>query len=180
MTRIWKPIAGYEGLYEVSDDGLIRTFDRWVPFKNSKTFKRGRIRKPTPTHNGYLHLSLTKDGKPHTVRVHRVVLETFVGPCPNGMVARHLDGDRKNNRLSNLEWSTQKENLADRVAHGTAPIGENNPACILTEIDVKFIKHWLDSGRWTMPEIASKFGVSPSAIANIKYGYAWAWLTGVA
>jgi hypothetical protein len=175
----WKPIVGYEGIYEVSDDGRVRGLDRRVKFKNSTTFKRGTELRGSITHNGYHQVLLAKDGKNTTRRVHHLVLEAFIGNRPDGYVGRHLNGVRDDNRAENLAWSTQKENIADKNIHGTAQIGENNPACILTEIDVKFIKHWLDSGRWTMPEIASKFGVSPGAVANIKYGYAWAWLTGV-
>jgi phage portal protein BeeE len=172
----WKPIAGHEGCYEVSDDGRVRSLDRVVKFKNSTAFKHGREIVGSFTHNGYRQVILARDGKNITRRVHHLVLETFVGSGPDGYVARHANGVRDDNRAENLNWATQQENLADRADHGTAPIGENNPACILTEMEARFIKYWLSCKKWTMPEIASHFGVSPSTVANIKYGHAWAWL----
>ena len=174
--RLWKPINGYEGIYKISDDGIVRSIDRYVKFKDSKTFKHGTDLVGSMTHNGYRQVLLAKDGKSTTRRVHHLVLEAFIGSRPMGYIARHLNGIRDDNRAENLGWSTQKDNLADRVEHGTAPIGENNPACILTELEARFIKYWLSCKKWTMPEIASHFGVSPSAVANIKYGHAWAWL----
>lgn len=109
----WKPVPGYKGRYEVSDDGQIRSGRR----KGAP----GGLLKASPDCLGYPSVSLCKPGGQQTARVHTLVLSAFVGPKPAGMEARHLDGDRTNNRLSNLVWGTHSENLEDQVAHGTHP-----------------------------------------------------------
>lgn len=77
------------------------------------TYKRQRLDK-----DGYCRVSLSKKGKKSSYRTHRLVLETFVGPCPKGHETRHKDGDPANNRLDNLCWGTPKENAKDRGDHG--------------------------------------------------------------
>ena len=89
----WRPISGYEGFYEVSDNGEVR---------NSRT---GRILKQKVERNGYVRVHLSKDGTARSLLLHRVVANTFI-PNPNGLLTvNHLDEDKTNNRLSNLEWA---------------------------------------------------------------------------
>lgn len=113
----WRPIPGYEGIYEASDLGNIRGVDRidargWP--------RRGQPLAAVPhVHDEYLHVCLTKKGRHRTVKVHHLVLKTFVGPRPEGMQGCHNDGNRVNNRLSNLRWDTQSANQLDAVRHGT-------------------------------------------------------------
>lgn len=115
----WKPVVGYEGYYEVSDHGNVRSVDRTVQRSDGVVQRfKGHLRKPQVDEFGYLRISLRKDGKSHHFRVHRLVLEAFVGPCPEGTEACHGDGDRSNNRLENLRWDTKSENQYDRVRHG--------------------------------------------------------------
>ncbi len=110
----WKPIAGYEGLYEVSDMGNVRSI------------RRNLIKSPAANDRGYFHVGLHSGAKQQRLYVHRLVLEAFVGPCPAGMEGCHNDGDRANNRLDNLRWDTSKNNHADRLEHGTDTRGEKN------------------------------------------------------
>lgn len=109
MNETWRPLVGYEGLYEVSNYGR---------FRNSKRMK---LKKTTPDKFGYHQVRLSKDGIPATKLAHRLVLETFVGPCPDGMETRHLDGDPANNKVNNLAWGTIEENRRDTVKHGNHP-----------------------------------------------------------
>lgn len=112
----WRPVVDYEGLYEVSDQGRVRSLDRrdaagrWV---------HGRAVQPVVHHRGHLRVSLWSGGRRTQVFVHRLVLEAFRGPAPDGMEACHNDGKPTNNRLENLRWDTQSENQLDRVRHGT-------------------------------------------------------------
>lgn len=99
----YRPIPGYEGLYWASDVGRIKS--------------RKRILRPAT--GRYLTVGLWRDGVQKTERVHQLVLRAFRGPRPDGMVVRHLDGDPHNNRLSNLVYGTQSENIHDALAHGT-------------------------------------------------------------
>ena len=108
----WLPVADYEGLYEVSDLGQVRSLPRRTT--------SGRVLKPQPVSKfGHLEASLSRNGKVSRQLVHRLVLAAFVGPCPEGEEVRHLDGNPGNNRLSNLAYGTRGENNLDAVRHGT-------------------------------------------------------------
>lgn len=117
---IWKPITGFEGLYEVSDRGKVRSLDRVVRRKDGRTCTYpGKLLKPYDNQKPpYFSVNLWKDGKLHRAYIHRLVLETFVGPCPPGMETCHGPGGSYDNRLENLRWDTPHENSLDTVRHG--------------------------------------------------------------
>ena len=120
MAEQWKPVVGYEGLYEVSDHGRVRSIERTVEFKDGRkprTFPSVELRS-NPQPSGHLYVNLSKSGKALTLRVHRLVLMAH-GRMPEGdEVCRHLDGNPANNHVSNLAWGTVSENRYDTVAHG--------------------------------------------------------------
>lgn len=132
----WRPIVGYEGLYEVSDMGRVRSVDRTV-WRDGPQYStphqltyRGQLISLQRQMLGYVGVVLWKGGQPRSLRVHRLVLEAFVGAQPGGMETLHGNGVRHDNRLVNLRWGTWEENYADRVRHGTAPgTGPNSNAC---------------------------------------------------
>lgn len=96
----WLPVRGYEGRYEVSDQGRVRSLVKGEPrLLAMRTSNRGRVQVP-----------LTKDGKKRMLLAYRLMLEAFVGPCPPGHEASHLDGDKTNNALANLAWETPERN----------------------------------------------------------------------
>lgn len=116
MAERWRPIAGYEDSYEVSDLGSVRSLDRVD--SNGHQWS-GRTLKLSPVSaRGYRKISLYRDGRPSQKLVHRLVLEAFVGPCPEGMEGCHNDGDTTNNVLANLRWDTHSANNFDIVEHG--------------------------------------------------------------
>lgn len=106
----WRPVVGFEGMYEVSNDGQVRTL-----FRGLNKAKHTMIDR-----KGYVSVRLCgpKRAFMKRKRVHSLVLEAFVGPKPEGMQCRHLNGNKQDNRLENLAWGTAKENAADSVAHG--------------------------------------------------------------
>lgn len=113
MCEQWRPVSGYEGAYEVSDQGRVRGVDRL----DARGWRiRGRVLRASGSR--YPVVSLCRDGMPRTVEVHRLVLEAFVGPCPSGMEALHADDVKSNNALSNLRWGTHSENMRDVVRNG--------------------------------------------------------------
>jgi len=117
----WRAIPGYEGLYEVSDCGRVRSLDRTVPKTGGHGVSvrvKGRELKAYKTRD-YDRMSLSKNNQLKRIFVHRVVLLAFVGPCPDGMQVRHLDGNPNNNALVNLAYGTPSENVYDTVRHGT-------------------------------------------------------------
>ena len=109
----WKPITGYEGKYEVSNLGRIRSLDWIMPsMLGYKKLHKGRILKPGINHHGYLHVVLTDDfGYHRTIIIHRLVAFAFVPGYKEGLVVNHKDENRRNNRADNLEWCTQLYNL---------------------------------------------------------------------
>lgn len=111
MTEEWRPVVGFEGLYEVSDQGRVRSAPR------PKT--RGGLLRPGGHRSGHLHVVLSRAGRVCTRQVHRLVLEAFTGPCPEGQECRHLNGDPADNRHVNLCWGTRSENVQDMIRHGT-------------------------------------------------------------
>jgi hypothetical protein len=117
--EVWLPIGGYEGLYEVSDLGRVRSLDRIVEHRNGNLHLKGRVLKPADKGDGHLRLVLCRHGQGQIKAVHRLVLMAFIGPAGINQATRHLDGDAKNNILTNLQWGTQRENLLDAVRHGT-------------------------------------------------------------
>jgi hypothetical protein len=135
VDEIWKPIAGWEGFYEVSTHGRVCSLDRVVPdSRNGQKRVKGRILKPsagTP-YLPYAIVTLHRGGRRGTPGsviempyVHTLVLETFVGPRPEGMQACHdPDRDGMNNRLDNLRWDTPKANQQDSIRHGTHAQGK--------------------------------------------------------
>jgi len=164
MTEQWKDIVGFDGAYQVSDSGLVRSLPRKGRLKE-------KILKPDIQRGGYEQLLLSKDGEAKMFLVHRLVLEAFIGPAPVGMESRHLDGTRNNNHLSNLRWGTRVENMADKIRHGTMArlFGEHNPQAKLCEDDVRKIR----AMKGTLQEVADQFGIHFGTVSQIKNRKRW-------
>ena len=107
----WLPVPGYEGFYEVSDLGNV--------WSTPRPRTPGGLMKPVAGPNGYRQVTLTMGGKQKRVRIHRLVMLVFEGPCPEGMEVRHLDGNVANNRRDNLAYSDHRTNMHDKRVHGT-------------------------------------------------------------
>jgi len=163
--EIWKPLSNYPG-YEASNYGNVRS---WI-FKGGKRKKALNL-KPINIY-GYYKLSLRINGESKPKRIHRLVLEAFVGRCPEGLQCGHNNGIRTDNRLENLRWDTPESNQADRKKHGTATVGEKHPMAKLTNIQVTEIKMRLKN-KEACKSISKDFPVSPSSISNIKKGKVW-------
>lgn len=121
MNVEWCAIPAWGGLYEVSTLGEVRSLPRKVWNPRGRGFwvtTPGRTLKGSPIQSGHLQVALSRDGALTTRLVHRLVLEAFVGPCPEEMEGCHADGDPANNALANLRWDTRSANQADAVRHG--------------------------------------------------------------
>lgn len=114
-VEAWRAVPGYEGTYEVSDLGRVRSLDR---IKRDGRRWHGRMMRLIPHERGYLTVKLCRDNTCRMWFVHRLVLMAFVGEAPAGSEARHLDGDSSNAALANLAWGTHSENMLDQVRHG--------------------------------------------------------------
>ncbi len=156
----WLPIPDFEGIYEVSDLGRIRSV-------KSGKIKQATILKTDPRP----FVLLWKHNKPKMIRVHTAVLSAFVGRKPTGMEGCHNDGNCQNNVLGNLRWDTPKANHADKIRHGTTNRGERCGTAKLTSAQVAAIR--ADSRLQRI--IAEEYGVRQSAISRIKSGTRWTY-----
>lgn len=161
----WRKIKGYEKTYQISSLGQIRSLRRrGTP---------GRILRPATDKGGYLIVCLRQDGLAHTRKVHRIVLETFTGMCPESCETAHLNGVPSDNKISNLVWATSMENSRQQIAHGTVNRGEINGNSKLTVSKVLMIRKLLERGHLRIQEIARIYGVCWQTIRDIKSGRCW-------
>lgn len=176
----WRPIPGYEGLYEASSLGRIRRVARWQynAGQHERIWLREKILRPATQGGWAYYVSLMRDGKAATHTVHKLVLTTFVGPRPEGMEGSHLDGDARNCRPSNLVWETHAENIRRKAAHGTQDRGEQVGTSKLTEADVQEMKRLRASGL-KHRELAQRFGVGGAQVSRILSGKRWRHLKAV-
>ena len=162
----WLPVPGYEGFYEVSDLGRVRSLSR--PRHPGRVLK-GR---PLPG-SGYMQVILSVGGVKHLHYIHRLVAAAFIGPCPEGQEVRHLpDRDRKNNTLANLAYGTHLENMADQIEHGTRIEGSRHYIAALGDEDVATIRTAWAYGERPC-DLADRYGVSRATISRIVHGQAY-------
>lgn len=167
MKEAWKPIPGWEGLYEVSNFGDVKrlTFTHEHPKLKSRTYPE-KLLKPRQSKTGYMRVSLCKNSKSKDHYVHALVLEAFVGPRPEGKQVRHRNGKRHDNRLQNLVWGTPIEQGADMRQHGTT--GKK-----LSAQQIPDIREKCRTGHYTYSEVAREYGVTPRVISGIHRGQFW-------
>lgn len=163
----WLPIEDYEGLYEVSDEGQIRSLDRWIGGTNgTRRFRHGCLLKPALSTNGYLTVWLSKDGARSTRCVHQVVAYAFLGPCPEGQQILHGPGGRTDNSVTNLSYGTAIENIADRDEAGWGAAQKLNPVL------VREIRQLHASG-FSYEELAIKYDTSKPSIYRVVRRLTW-------
>lgn len=163
----WRKVVGFEGFYEVSDLGRIRSLARMTP----AGARGGRILKPMKSGRGYLAVTLCLEGLKGRDYVHRIVLTAFRGPCPEGMEARHFpDFHKTNNRLANLSWATSSVNAQDRDQHG-----EKHPSAKFCRVDVERIFDLKRSG-CSQQAIGDWLGMAQTNVGLILRGKRWAHL----
>ena len=167
--EIWKEVPGFEG-YEVSDQGRVRSYR--LPGYGHKLADHPKILRPLWSQDGYKRAALSKKGRAYYFTVHRLVLLTFVGPCPTGMQACHNDGKLLNCYVDNLRWDTIKNNHLDKFKHGTTVRGERNGRCKLTVSQVKQIREMVSHGV-SIHSLGKIFAVTPENINRIIKRRTW-------
>jgi hypothetical protein len=127
---------------------------------------------------GYLKGSvIDRSGRRHNIFLHRMILEAFVGPCPEGMECLHLDNNKTNNAISNLRWGSHQQNMDDASRDGVLHnrnhySGTGHPFAKLKEEDIPTIMHLSRIG-WSDSMIASRYGISREGIRRVRNGKGW-------
>lgn len=176
MTKeVWKDIKGFEGVYQVSNLGNVKSLDRYLPYKtNGSKFYKGQEIVKRPNNCGYLRVGLSKNKKQHHYFVHRLVAQTFIENFNNLEQVNHKDGNKLNNRVDNLEWVTLEDNISHSIETGLRKCkGSDNNYSKLTEEEVVVIKKRILSEEETLTEIAKDFNISISVVSCIKLGKSW-------
>jgi hypothetical protein len=174
VNEEWRPVVGVDG-YEVSNLGNLRSY-RVILVDGYRSIKSGRRAEPkalklTPNADGYLVWGAydAEKGKVVQYRAHHAVLEAFVGPRPEGLIARHLNGNSADNRVENLAWGTAQENINDRIRHGTDNAGDRSHTVKLTWEKVREIR----ASALTPLELAAQYDVTLSNIYKILRRESW-------
>lgn len=168
----YRDIIGFPG-YRVGDDGTVWSKWRRGGGKGKGSTSLGTTWRLCKVGNkGYPHLKLFRDKKRYPRSVHILVLQAFVGPCPEGMECCHNDGNKTNNWITNLRWDTPKANQNDRKKHGTDMIGQKHPYHILKEEDIPRIFKARAEGK-ILRQIGEEFNVSFCAIHDVLQRKTW-------
>lgn len=173
FNEVWKEIDGFDG-YEVSDAGNVRCWNS----QNGRGLKLTTPRSLKPSRfsgRPYFRVTLFRGGERTVRRLHHLVLEAFVGPCPEGMEACHGPLGGLNNTLRNLRWDTKLANMQDQITSGTRIRGSTCPLSKIDEEKAREIKAALskDSGYGSIKRIAALTGVSYRTVTEIKYENSW-------
>ena len=188
MKEIWKDIKGYEGLYQISSFGNVKSLDRYIINKNGdKQYFPGKYLTQGISDN-YLKVILSKNNKQRTFRVHILVARAFIPNPENKPEVNHIDGNKKNNKVNNLEWNTRSENELHAYKNGLAkPSNKQKQAVakyakenyskkvVQYSLNGEFIKEWN-----SMHDVWRELGIRPSYICrcckglrNQTCGYIW-------
>jgi hypothetical protein len=163
----WRPIPGYEGFYEASDLGRIRSLDRYIPFRGGAAFRCGCVLSPRNHPAGYVFVALSNArGEKKEILIHILVAAAFLPPDPTRSFVHHRDGNRRNNQVENLERCTRIENMRHASAAGRIRNGNTK----ISKSEEPAIKARIEAGA-SLASIARSYDVSWAAIANIRDGH---------
>jgi hypothetical protein len=167
----WRDVPNFEG-YQVSNLGKIRGIDRLCG--NRPGVIKGKILKPFRNKRGYLEVNLYNNSKSTAKIIHRLVAKAFISNDFNKPQVNHIDGNKLNNEVSNLEWMSNSENQLHAYSLGLQPsrAGENNVKAKITDKSVTELKVLYNSGK-TIVDISNIMNINVSIIRNIIYGRTW-------
>lgn len=174
--EIWKDIEGYEGFYQVSSYGRVRSVDRVIEYNDGrKRLQKGRILKPIKDGNGYLQIVLSKSSEVKRVLIHRLVAEVFINNPDNLPQVNHKDENKRNNCVSNLEWCTQAYNncYGTRLKRQVKKLSKS-------VLQIEFKTNQIIAEYPSTQEAARKLNMCQSTISECcngkrktAYGYKW-------
>lgn len=179
-NEIWKGVPNYEGMYQVSNSGRVRSLDRYVDtgiINSTKRFIKGIDLKFKSDKDGYHFIGLKKNQKAKYLRVHRLVALVFIDNPYNKPQVNHINGIKNDNRVENLEWCTLSENRQHAydtgLQNGKSRQGVRNNFAKLDKGRVVKIRRLYSAGDFTQKEIANKFNVSQPCVNKIVNNKDW-------
>ena len=173
----WKDVVGYEGLYQVSSEGRVKSLERKVPKGGGERTVKERILKPSDNCMGYLIVNLSAGGKRKHFKVHRLVCQAFHDNPENKLDVNHINENKTDNRACNLEWCTRKENCNHGTRNVRMAIAKSRPIAQYT-LNGKLLKVWP-----SIAKVERRAGFDHSAISKVAigkrktaYGFIWKYV----
>ncbi|EJG0117201.1 NUMOD4 domain-containing protein [Staphylococcus pseudintermedius] len=169
-TEVWKDVVGYEEYYQVSNEGRVRSLDRYTNNGNGCFVRKGRVLKQGVNRTGYNFVMLTNaNGEAKNCKVHRLVAITFIENPFNKKTVNHKDGNKTNNHIDNLEWATYSENMQHAIDTGLKPKYLNGQegkkvAKLTLENDIVEIYN-------SLKEAAERNSINSKTISKVCTGY---------
>ena len=165
MSEEWRDVVGYEGLYQVSDQGRVKSLERKVKhWRGGERIQKERILKPATAYNGYLLVPLYAGGKRKKLKVHRLVCQAFHDNPDNKPCVNHIDENKTNNAANNLEWCTYEENNNHGTRNARSAETKSKPVAQYA-LDGELIKIWVSAR-----EAQKQAGFSYKHISNVATG----------
>lgn len=172
VNEEWRPVVGYEDVYEVSSQGRVRSLDRVIKRRTQSgvsLLQVGQKILKLKRSGKYRAVNLAKYGKVETVTVHRLVAASFIGPCPNGYCVHHLNENKNDNRLDNLVYMSALKHMRLHTQWGRGGNAKLNVD------DVRMIRALLKKGM-SYRQVAARFDISKSMVGEINNGHFWAYV----
>lgn len=175
MNEIWKDIPNYEGIYQVSNLGNFKSYDRIVFFGKIKTLRPGKKLKFRKNKHGYLYTVFSVNKVRKTIKVHRIVAQVFLENNDNKLCVNHINGIKDDNRVENLEWVTHSENIihAWKIGLKKSIRGEKSHLSKLNNIQILEIKKIYNEQKISQKKIGELFNISASQIYRIVKNINW-------
>lgn len=167
LNEIWKDIKGWEGIYQVSNVGRVKSLKRFL-------VKEERIMGLHDNGRGYLNVRLRKDSRGNVKYIHRLVAETFISNLENKQEVNHKNGDKSDNRVENLEWCSPEENREHAIRTGLMAFeGENNGMAKFSQQTILELRKEFELGDKTRKELSEKYGISLTHTRSIINKSRW-------
>jgi DNA-binding transcriptional regulator YiaG len=175
MQEIWKDIPEYEGIYQVSNLGNLKSYDRIVFFNKVKALRKGKILSLRQNKDGYLYTNISVDKKRKTIKPHRIVAKVFIQNIEKKTCVNHINGIKNDNRVENLEWVTHSENTKHAVKIGLKKGKRNGTShfCKLDKKQVEEIRNIYLKGNISQLNLAKLFNISQSQVSRILRKENW-------
>ena len=174
----WRDVAGYEGLYQVSSEGRVKSLERKIPhWRGGERIQKERILKTHIDRDGYLKLNLHAGGKPKNLKVHRLVCQAFHENPDNKPQVNHINEDKTDNRARNLEWCTMRENVNHGTAKERSAKARSKPVGQYT-LDGELVKIWASTVEVERQTGFRHGNICKAANGKIKqvYGFRWKYV----